>query len=192
MPKKKFVNMALLPFMFDDDLLRSHRFSHQWSEPDLHDWPALLPNRSFDHHLRDLRSPLAHYDPGTFITVDKDHFQATIDIQQFTPEEISVKLVDDHTVKVEAKHEEQQDDHGFISRHFVRRYLLPNDCDATKLQSKLSSDGVLLISAPKKRGDDEIDGQGIPIMHTGRPIIRRPHLWPSHRDDKRRKSSASN
>lgn len=66
--------------------------------------------------MRDLRSQLAHFDRSASITEDKDHFQANIDVQQFRPDEISVKLIDDHTVKVEAKHEEQQDDHGFVSR----------------------------------------------------------------------------
>lgn len=68
-------------------------------------------------HLRDLRNQLAHFDQGASVTVDKDHFQAHIDVQQFRPEEISVRLLDDHSIKVEAKHEEQQDDHGLISRY---------------------------------------------------------------------------
>lgn len=68
-------------------------------------------------HLRDLRNQLAHFDQGTTLTQDKDHFQANIDVQQFRPEEISVRLLDDHTIKVEAKHEEQPDDHGLISRY---------------------------------------------------------------------------
>ncbi|CAG9768143.1 unnamed protein product [Ceutorhynchus assimilis] len=169
--------MALLPYVFEDNLFKHHKL-YQWVEPDdLHDWPMILPNRSLRNQ----------FDPGTIITADEDHFQANVDVQQFRPEEISVKMIDDHTVKVEAKHEEQPDGHGLISRHFVRRYLLPKECDSSKLRSQLSSDGILVISAPKK----EIDGKEIPIFHTGRPIIRRPHLWPSRRGDKKRRLSAS-
>lgn len=70
-------------------------------------------------------------------------------MQQFAPNEITVKAVD-NTVVVEGKHEEKQDEHGFISRHFVRRYVLPKDVELNNITSSLSSDGVLTISAPKK------------------------------------------
>jgi len=73
----------------------------------------------------------------------------------------------------------------------VRRYLLPKDCDTTKLKSKLSADGILVITAPKKKEDDEEEGQEIPILHT-RPFFRRPHLWPSHHTERKRKLSSTN
>jgi crystallin alpha B len=70
-------------------------------------------------------------------------------VQQFSPDEITVKTVDNDVI-VEAKHEEKKDEHGFISRHFVRRYVLPMSHDAIGVTSSLSSDGVLTITAPKK------------------------------------------
>ncbi|XP_076263824.1 alpha-crystallin B chain-like isoform X1 [Rhynchophorus ferrugineus] len=184
--------MALLPFFHNNDLFANHSAGSLlgWSEPDLNHWPLMLPSRSTEH-LRDLRSQLAHLDRDTSVILDKNHFQADIDVQQFKPEEITVKLSGEHTITVEGRHEDQQDDHGFISRHFVRRYLLPQDCDVSKVQSKLSSDGVLTISAPKKQQGIELDGEEIPIIHTGRPIIRRMHLWPSRRSDRKRRLSAS-
>lgn len=75
--------------------------------------------------------------------------QVILDVQQFSPDEITVKTVDNHVV-VEAKHEEKQDEHGYISRHFVRRYVLPPSHDLVNITSTLSSDGVLTITAPKK------------------------------------------
>ena len=56
----------------------------------------------------------------------------------------------------EGKHEERQDEHGYISRHFVRKYKIPEDVDVQKLKSKLSSDGVLSIVAPKKQQKKEV------------------------------------
>lgn len=56
----------------------------------------------------------------------------------------------DNDVIVEAKHEERQDEHGYISRHFVRRYVLPQSHNVAEITSSLSSDGVLTITAPKK------------------------------------------
>lgn len=55
-----------------------------------------------------------------------------------------------NNVTIEAKHEERQDEHGFVSRHFVRRYALPPSHDVFNITSSLSSDGVLTITAPKK------------------------------------------
>lgn len=75
--------------------------------------------------------------------------QVILDVQQFSPDEITVKTVDNH-VTVEAKHEEKQDEHGYVSRHFVRRYVLPSSHDLVNVTSTLSSDGVLTITAPKK------------------------------------------
>lgn len=75
--------------------------------------------------------------------------QVILDVQQFSPDEITVKTVDNHVI-VEAKHEEKQDEHGYISRHFVRRYVLPPSHDLANVTSTLSSDGVLTITAPKK------------------------------------------
>ncbi|XP_053676613.1 protein lethal(2)essential for life-like [Anopheles nili] len=78
-----------------------------------------------------------------------DRLQINVDVQQFTPHEITVKTVN-NSIVVEGKHEERQDEHGFISRHFVRRYVLPDDHDPKDVVSSLSSDGVLTITAPKK------------------------------------------
>jgi len=75
--------------------------------------------------------------------------QVILDVQQFSPNEITVKTVD-NCVIVEAKHEEKKDEHGFISRQFVRRYVVPSSHDLLSITSSLSSDGVLTISAPKK------------------------------------------
>ncbi|CAH0391833.1 unnamed protein product [Bemisia tabaci] len=53
-------------------------------------------------------------------------------------------------IVVEGKHEEKQDEHGFVSRQFTRRYVLPKDVEIENITSSLSSDGVLTISVPKK------------------------------------------
>ena len=69
-------------------------------------------------------------------------------MQQFSPSEITVKTVGD-SVLIEGKHEEKPDEHGFISRQFQRRYLLPDGVRPEDVQSSLSSDGVLTVSAAK-------------------------------------------
>lgn len=60
-------------------------------------------------------SSLARQDSGSTVNVEKDKFQIILDVQQFTPDEIAVKT-NDKFIIVEGKHEEKQDEHGFVSR----------------------------------------------------------------------------
>ncbi|CAG0898310.1 unnamed protein product [Darwinula stevensoni] len=80
---------------------------------------------------------------------DEEKFQVTLDVQHFSPSEIQVKTSGDWVV-VEAKHDEKRDEHGWVSRHFQRRYHLPPDVRPEDVQSSLSSDGVLTIIALKR------------------------------------------
>jgi len=102
------------------------------------------------------------------ITADKDKFQVNLDVQHFAPEEITVKVSGNNTITVEGKHKEKQDEHGFISRQFVRKYVLPEGHDTNNLVSNLSSDGVLSITAPRL---DQVGNEDktIPIQQTGVP-----------------------
>ncbi|KAK2583178.1 hypothetical protein KPH14_009198 [Odynerus spinipes] len=102
------------------------------------------------------------------LKLDKDNYQVILDVQQFSPDEITVKTVDKNVV-VEAKHEEKQDEHGFVSRHFVRRYVLPTDYDVTNVTSTLSSDGVLTIMAPRKKPEPAGTERIVNIVKTGVP-----------------------
>ncbi|XP_068239897.1 alpha-crystallin B chain-like [Palaemon carinicauda] len=52
------------------------------------------------------------------VTEEKNRFLC-LDVQQFTPEELKV-LVVEGVVEVEAKHEMRQDEHGSIFRLFIR------------------------------------------------------------------------
>lgn len=89
-----------------------------------------------------------------------------------------------NSVLVEGKHEEKQDEHGYISRQFTRRYILPSDYEVSDLVSTLSSDGVLTITAPK-RPPPVVGERVVPITKTGpakpaEPI--RPQEQPSRNE----------
>lgn len=92
-------------------------------------------------------------------------------MQQFKPDELTVKMVDDFVV-VDGKHEERQDEHGFISRQFQRRYKLPSDVDPDTVLSQLSSDGVLTISVPKKALPASGNERVVPITQTNVPALK--------------------
>lgn len=107
-------------------------------------------------------------DDNSTVTYDKNKFQANLDVQHFKPEEISVKITGDRTITIEGKHEENEQEKGQIYRQFMNRFILPKECDMSKIESKLSSDGILTITAPRI-AEEQIEHQSIPIMQTGEP-----------------------
>lgn len=79
--------------------------------------------------------------------VTGNEFKVHVDVKNFEPNDITVKIQGNDVV-IEGKHEERQDQHGFISRQFSRRYTLPAGIDLEKIKSKLDAAGVLTINAP--------------------------------------------
>lgn len=98
---------------------------------------------------------------------DNSNFEASVDVDQFAPHEISVKTTG-NTITVEAKHEENKDGHSYISKNMVRKFVLPETHDVNQAISNLSSDGVLTITAPKIY-KPSIENRHVPIIRTGRP-----------------------
>lgn len=130
------------------------------------DFLTMMPSFGLHDYYRPWRH-LASFnrDVGSTIKSDKDKFTINLDVQHFRPEDITVKTVDGYVV-VEGKHEEKEDEHGFVSRQFVRRYSLPEGVEPEKVLSQLSSDGVLTITAPRQ----ELATRGerlVPITQTG-------------------------
>uniref|UniRef100_UPI0001FBA1A3 ALPHA-CRYSTALLIN B CHAIN, n=1 Tax=Homo sapiens TaxID=9606 RepID=UPI0001FBA1A3 len=82
--------------------------------------------------------------------MEKDRFSVNLDVKHFSPEELKVKVLGD-VIEVHGKHEERQDEHGFISREFHRKYRIPADVDPLTITSSMSSDGVLTVNGPRKQ-----------------------------------------
>nr|CAH7730473.1 unnamed protein product [Callosobruchus chinensis] len=169
--------MSLLPFLDDDSpfIYRPSRLldQHFGSVLDAEDLqqPFTIPRlltRSPAGYVRNWQSSASQKEFGSTVTFDNDKFQATLDVQQFKPEEISVRLTGENIITIEGKHEERPDEHGHIYRHFVRRYTVPKNCDIGKVESKLSSDGVLSITAPRL-DTKQIEHKDIPVINTGEP-----------------------
>lgn len=79
-------------------------------------------------------------------TIDEDGFHASLHVHQFTPEEISVKTVD-NSIVIEAKHEAQSDQYGHGAHQLTRRYDLPKGFHLDHVEPELSSYGILNIKA---------------------------------------------
>ncbi|KAL3274115.1 hypothetical protein HHI36_015529 [Cryptolaemus montrouzieri] len=164
-------------FDYPIDLWRPTRLLDQHfglclDDDDLLSMPAILDRKLRRELLsapyyRNWKPRNASKSSGQLVSSDKDAFRVNLDVQQFAPEEITVKATGENQITIEGKHEEKEDDHGYISRHFVRKYTLPKGHDISKVMSKLSSDGVLTITAPKIDAKPEV--REIPIQQTGAP-----------------------
>ncbi|OAD53798.1 Protein lethal(2)essential for life [Eufriesea mexicana] len=174
--------MSLLPLLFSEwweALDRPHRLLDQNFGLGLSPEQLLSPSRMevFVQPRRNIYanrpwSELRNTERGTStVQADKDKFQVVLDVQQFKPNEIDVRVVDKFVV-VTAKHEEKRDEHGWISRQFSRRYLIPEQCDIDQAASKLSSDGVLTITVPRKHEPNIENERVIKIEHTGKPALQ--------------------
>ncbi|XP_023669327.1 crystallin, alpha B, b isoform X2 [Paramormyrops kingsleyae] len=158
-------------------------------------WPrrsffsSFLPSRIFDQHFgepvpeSELLPPFPslYYSRPWFLRLlnwgdtglsemrmDRDGFVINLDVKHFSTEELSVK-VNGEFIEVRGKHEERQDDHGFVSREFVRKYKLPAGVVPSVVTSSLSSDGVLTITAP--RNLDDVPERNIPITRDYKPAV---------------------
>lgn len=144
--------MSLLPYIFNEF----------FSSP----IPRRLVRSNPVYYMRPwIHSPWEEAEYYRPTQIGKDGFKVTLDVQDFKPDEINVKTVD-NAVIIEGKHEERKDNEGFISRHFTRRYELPKGIDFQKIESTLSTDGVLTLQAPKIAEAEENSRQ-IEIKPTG-------------------------
>lgn len=168
--------MSLVPWVYDynDPFYRPGAIT-RWGWDDSLLWPWGRDYRSllrFPEHIERQLSALERDMQGT-VTADKDKYEVNVDVQQFAPEEITVKTFGDNVIVVEGKHEERPDEHGYVSRHFVRRYELPEGHNANEAVSNLSSDGVLTITVPKA-GEKALENKKtIPIQRKKEGFLSR-------------------
>ncbi|KAG2458777.1 heat shock protein beta-1 [Polypterus senegalus] len=91
-----------------------------------------------------------------------EQWKVSLDVNHFSPEELVVKTKDG-VVEIMGKHEERQDEHGYISRCFTRKYTLPAGTDMNKVSSTLSPEGILTIEAPLAKPAIEAAEITIPV-----------------------------
>lgn len=85
------------------------------------------------------------------IKIGKDKFQLQLDVRSYDKEEIRVKARPEYVV-IEGKHQAQTK-RGLVLRQFIRKFKLPSGCVMEGMESKLSPDGMLTITAPRTSCD---------------------------------------
>ena len=140
--------MSLVPFFYDDDFFPMSAAAPRYTRGNYGDW-AMMPT-NFGSALSDMdrssRAMMRRAGAGVKNTSDK--FMVSMDVKGFKPNELKVK-VQDRMVTVTGTHEEREDEHGYISRSFTRRYTVPEGIKMENVTSNISAEGVLNITAPK-------------------------------------------
>lgn len=146
---------------------RVHRFDD--------DWP-LSP--SFDNALSELQSMMENVNDaigqyqssalkdlatgGMKTTRTEDgNLQLAVDVSQYKPEEINVKLCDDNLV-IEAKTESSEND-NYHKSEFKRWIKLPQDVKHEAIKSTLTPDRKLLVEVPCNKPIADSRSRSIPI-----------------------------
>lgn len=160
------ISSSLPSLLWDDPFKRqSSLFSDFWSRPDPFD-TFVAPTRYAVY-----RAPSLRWDGEENSSNPNDGFQVALNVENFKPEEVTVKVVD-NTIIVEAKHEERSEDNeSYVSRQFSRRYILPNEYNIKDVVSTLSADGILTVKVPPKHLDEK-SARRIDIQQTGTPHIK--------------------
>uniref|UniRef100_A0A2K5F147 Heat shock protein beta-1 n=1 Tax=Aotus nancymaae TaxID=37293 RepID=A0A2K5F147_AOTNA len=102
-----------------------------------------------------------------------DRWRVSLDVNHFAPEELTVKTKDG-VVEITGKNEERQDEHGFISRCFTRKYTLPPGVDPTQVSSSLSPEGTLTVEAPMPKPATQSNDITIPVTFESRAQLGGP------------------
>merc|ERR1711970_1551273 len=88
--------------------------------------------------------------PKAKVSYDADKFQVEFNVEDYTPEGLSIKTEGDVLI-VLAKHETKAaSGQSFVSKQFEQRFSLPSGVKIEKIASSLSKDGILTVSAPRE------------------------------------------
>lgn len=149
---------SLVPSLFWDDPF-TNRHKRLMNELESAFW------NPFDFSFPRIAYRQPYWEGEKFLSTPEDGFQVSLNVQNFKPEEVQVKVADNNVI-IEAKHEERNEDGSYVSRHFSRRYTLPDDCSIKDIVSSLSADGILTVRAPPKEIDTK-NARNIHIQQTG-------------------------
>nr|XP_015221541.1 PREDICTED: heat shock protein beta-1-like [Lepisosteus oculatus] len=139
------------------------------------DWARRRLSSSWPAYLRSpLFAPYSFYEQGASspnlqrqlcggvseVRTGPDCWKISLDVNHFSPEEITIKIKEGY-LEIAGKHEERQDEHGFVSRCFTRKYKIPSSVDPQNISSSLSPSGILSVEAPLPQ---QADGAPVEIV----------------------------
>merc|ERR1712117_657152 len=128
------------------------------SQPPAHAYPT-VPDRAM--------AQSSDMSPKAKVSYDADKFQVEFNVQDYTPEELSIKTEGDVLI-VLAEHETWSKTRAsFVSKQFEQRFSLPSGVKPEKISSSLSKDGFLPVTAPRDQQPAISAFKKKPVEHQG-------------------------
>jgi len=147
---------------------------------------------SLPHEVRDVAfRPMSMVEYTSFSSPITYHADGSrmlnicFDVKGFKPEEIKVEILNkERTIVVEAKHEVKEKEHH-VTRHFTRRFVLPEelhiDLSKVELKSCLTPEGLLVVESmlPRLTAEELKMMREKPSTKTS-PMMHNMHSHPMH------------
>lgn len=145
-----------LPVLFENkspwlDTWREARDIDRQFENMWRDVNRMLGPRLFDEYFDRTRDLEVGSDLSK-LKYDSSGFELQLDVQQFTPSELNLKLAG-NKLSISGKHEQKTDKYGQITREFHRELLIPEDIDLESMTSTITENGMLTIKANVKASE---------------------------------------
>jgi len=153
--------------------------SHQEMDAQMTPFRPQLPAWAIPDTLRTELTPFQRQsstgDEVIKVKQDDGKFEVTLDVSDYKPEELKVTTVN-NVLSIEGKHEQHQESSdskdtssssfgsSSVMKHFSRKWTLPKDADPNDVVSNLSSDGILMVTAPRKSAAAVENKQNVPIQ----------------------------
>jgi len=113
--------------------------------------------------MDDFKNQLGFSNEVKTIEDSKQQMVLGVNVEQYKPEEINVKIGKDGYLEISGQHEEKSE-HSFVKREFSRRFALPKNSIQDKMRCSLNPSGVLKITIPKDSSKAVEGSVNIPIQ----------------------------
>lgn len=117
--------------------------------PPLSPLKSPLLRRRFAPLENNIRYPTDLVNPKSQLVIKDGLFRIAIDVHDYLPNEVKLKSIG-HSIVVDMKHDEKDDEFGTIARSCRREFNLPPEMDMENITS-WTSNGVLYIKVPAKQ-----------------------------------------
>ncbi|KAH9389941.1 hypothetical protein TYRP_007490 [Tyrophagus putrescentiae] len=82
-------------------------------------------------------------------TIKDNKYQLSLDMRNFDPSEISVKM-DKDSLQITGKREKKEEDGRYVYREYVQHFTVPENVKSEELKCQLDKQGYLKMEAPLK------------------------------------------
>lgn len=105
------------------------------------------------------------------IADDKNEWKIFMEAHNFDPEEIYIQVNNNELTLHARKGTGSRGKRGLSDREFTKKFIIPDGVNIKQLKSTLSSNGILVVEAPKRGADSRRESERIIQVRRASEII---------------------